>query len=205
MRDEPDLRDLVGEGLPPDERDRLQRVHELVLAAGPPPELPPSLTAPPAEPGGRRDEAVPWLPARRRGRVLTLALAATLAALVLGYAFGARSDEFHTEFTVRMQATPAAPGASAVIDVGERDGSGNWPLRVKVRGLPEQREGAYYELYLTEPGKPPLSCGTFRVHAGTTTVRLNAPYEFRRPYGWIVVPRGPGARENRPLLRVQIA
>jgi hypothetical protein len=202
---EPDFRDLVGEDLPHDERDRLKRVHELVLSAGPPPELPPTLQTPPGEPGGRRDEGVAWLPARRRGRVLALALAATLAALVLGYGFGARSDDFDPKFTVRMQATGAAPGASALIDVGEIDDSGNWPLLVKVRGLPAQREGAYYELYLTRPGKPRLSCGTFRVHAGTTSVRLNAPYEFRRPYGWIVVARGPGSRESGPLLRVHIA
>ena len=205
MTHEPDFRDLVGEDLPRDERDRLRRVHELVVAAGPPPELPASLQTPPAEPGGRRDEGVAWLPARRRGRVLALALAATLAALVLGYVFGARSDDFDSTFSVRMEATRAAPRASAVIDVAEIDDSGNWPLLVKVRGLPAQRENAYYELLLTRPGKPRLTCGTFRVHAGTTTVRLNAPYEFRRPYGWVVVARGPGITDGKPLLRANIA
>ena len=43
MSDTPNFRDLVGEGLPPTEQERLERVHEMLIAAGPPPELPPEL------------------------------------------------------------------------------------------------------------------------------------------------------------------
>ena len=205
MSGPPDPRELFGDDVGPEERMRLQRVHDLLVAAGPPPELSPTLETPPAPPGRAEDRRVLGLPARRRGRVLALALAATFAALVAGYVFGARSSDFDAKFSVRMHATSAARGASAVIDVGGGDASGNWPLRLKVRGLPRQREGAYYELYLTRPGKPRVTCGTFRVHPGTTTVRLNAPYEFTRPYGWVVVARRPGERGGEPLLRVQIA
>ena len=35
----PDFDELVGTDLEPDERERLERVHELLLEAGPPPEL----------------------------------------------------------------------------------------------------------------------------------------------------------------------
>ena len=43
MSDSPKFQDLVGEGLPPTEHERLERVHEMLIEAGPPPELPPEL------------------------------------------------------------------------------------------------------------------------------------------------------------------
>ena len=36
----PNFDELIGPDLPPDERERLRRVHELLVAAGPPPEMP---------------------------------------------------------------------------------------------------------------------------------------------------------------------
>ena len=40
-------------------------------------------------------------------------------------------------------------------------------------GLPNQKSrGAYYELWLTKDGKPVAPCGSFRVNAKNTTVRL---------------------------------
>ncbi len=206
MTREPDLRDLVGEDLPQEEEARLQRVHDLLVAAGPPPELPPSLQRAPV-PGTEREARVIGLPARHRGRVLTLALGFAAAMLFVGYVFGLRhGGGFDSDFSVQMNATPAAPGASAVIDVQEKDEVGNWPLRLRVRGLPTQPAGGFYELYLTRPGHARATCGTFRVqHDGTTTVRLNAPYSFKRPYGWVIVRQKPGRAPSRPLLRVQIA
>jgi hypothetical protein len=43
----PDFEELVGADLSPEEQARLRRAHDLLIAAGPPPELPPAL----AEPG----------------------------------------------------------------------------------------------------------------------------------------------------------
>ena len=43
-----DFDDLVGGDLSPDERRRLEEVHEMLLAAGPPPDLPAALREPPA-------------------------------------------------------------------------------------------------------------------------------------------------------------
>ena len=54
MSDTPNFRDLVGEGLPPAEQERLERVHEMLIAAGPPPELPPELEEVPDERGNVR-------------------------------------------------------------------------------------------------------------------------------------------------------
>lgn len=204
MTSEPDLRVLVGDDLPPGDEARIRRAHELLIAAGPPPELPPDLEHAPV-PGLPPAPRVEGLPARHRGRVLTLALGFAAAMLVVGYLFGARSGGFDTDFAVQMNATPAAPGASAIIDVAAEDEVGNWPLKLEVSGLPVQARGSYYELYLTRPGQPRTTCGTFRVHEGTTTVKLNAPYSFTRPYGWVVVEQRPGREPSKALLRVSIA
>ena len=46
-----DFRDIVGtEGLDPDEEARLRRVHDLLVQAGPPPDLPPALERTPEAP-----------------------------------------------------------------------------------------------------------------------------------------------------------
>ncbi len=79
---------------------------------------------------------------------------------------------------------PIAPRAS--IDLGAKDEGGNWPLILRVTRLPQQPVNAYYELWLTRHGKIVASCGTFRVHGGTTAVRLNAPYRLKSFDGWVV-------------------
>ena len=196
-----DLNELIGE-TSPDERKRLQRVHDLLLEAGPPPELPPSLAeapVPSAEP--RQRDEFSWLPRRRTGRVLTLAVAGAAVALAIGYLIGRHGASFQTDFSKAMAGTPAAPHASAVLDVGQLDAAGNWPLRLKVSGLKQLPSGGYYELWLTKSGKLSASCGTFRVEPGETTVRLNAPYDFRKYKEWIVVKKLPGRPESKtPLL-----
>ncbi len=42
-----DVRDLIGDDVGPDELERLQRVHTLLVQAGPPPSLSPGLARPP--------------------------------------------------------------------------------------------------------------------------------------------------------------
>src|SRR6266571_4646750 len=71
MTGPPEFRDLVGDDLPAEERARLERVHELLMEAGPPPELPPSL----AEAPDRAKQSPSWLPRRRFGTALALAAA----------------------------------------------------------------------------------------------------------------------------------
>src|SRR5437588_621917 len=67
-RGRPEFRELVGDDLTPEERARLERVHELLVAAGPPPELPPAL----AEPPGESEPSPMVLPRRRAGAILAL-------------------------------------------------------------------------------------------------------------------------------------
>jgi hypothetical protein len=198
----PDFERLVGgEGLDPRERERLERVHGLLVRAGPPPEVPDSLArAPETEPA-----RVVGLP-RRRARTALL-LAASLAAIALGggYFWGAhnhgREARFASVRDVPMHGTPAAPNASASIKLAKADSSGNWPMLLRVQGLKQLPPGSYYELYLTRGGKPAATCGTFRVHSGLTEIRLNAPYALKQFDGWSVTRHVPGRREQaQPLL-----
>lgn len=191
-----DLRELVGDDVPPEELERLRRVHEALIAAGPPAELPPTLARAPQVAG-----RLLLFPRRRRSALALVAAAAVAAAFGVGFLVGDRGQTgWTTEFALKMSGTAAAPGALASLAVAPIDESGNWPLLMRVRGLPEQPEGAYYELFLTRRGKPVVSCGTFRVHSGTTVVRLNAPYKLKQFDGWVVTAHRPGRPEVGPVL-----
>ena len=199
----PDLVQLLGDDVPPEDFERMRRAHDLLVAAGPPPELTPELERAPvpgrAGAGEGRGASEPAAVAGcSRSRS---ALPPPCSSSATSSARAARTSTPTSPSGWRRP--QRLPSASAVIDVGEIDDSGNWPLRMKVRGLPEQPERAYYELFLTRNGKPAASCGTFRVHEGTTEVRLNAPYRFSQYDGWIIKAGGPGAAETGPLLEVK--
>jgi Anti-sigma-K factor rskA len=195
-----DLHELIGD-TSPEERARLERVHDLLLRAGAPPELPPSLAAAPVpEAETRLRDELSWLPGRRSGRIVTLAVGFAAVALAIGYVVGRHGSGFQTDFSKVMHGTKADPSAAAQLDVGNLDVAGNWPLRLSVSGLRQLPKGGYYELWLTENGKPSASCGTFRVQPGQTVVRMNAPYDFRKYNGWIVVKKLPGQPESTQAL-----
>jgi hypothetical protein len=64
-------------------------------------------------------------------------------------------------------------------------------MRVLVRGLEPSRDRTdFYELWLTDDGKPVASCGRFIVAEGLTSVSLSVPYGLRRYDGWIVTRAG---------------
>jgi hypothetical protein len=192
----PDLRDLVGDDLPAEERARLERVHDLLVEAGPPPELPPSLAEAP-----NRDAKQPsWLPRRRLGAALSLAAAIALVAFLGGYVAGYSHDKVDTAREVKMHGTAARPNASALVKLGTADAGGNWPMVFTVRGLPRLSGRAYYELFLTRDGKPVAPCGGFNVKPGTTTLRFTVPYSLKRFDGWVVTRVEPGDRDRGPVL-----
>ena len=197
MTGKPDFRDLVGEDLTPEERDRLEQVHELLIAAGPPPELPPAL----AEPSTELDDEPTGLPRRRTGAVLALAAALALAAFLGGFIAGrTNGDNFSSVKAVPMHGVGAAQTASGTIDIGQLDSQGNWPLQVKVSHLPSPPRNGYYEMFLTRHGKIAATCGTFNVHGSTATVRLNAPYNLGRFDGWVVTLERPGNTGHQVML-----
>jgi hypothetical protein len=183
---ERNLRDLVGDDVPAEELERLQRVHDLLVSAGPPPELPESMTDLP-EAVGEPEPAVPLVMRRRAGVMIALAAALAVAAFGIGYAVGDRKDSFEAQGrTVLMRGTALAPEARASLDLGKTDETGNTKLRMRVHGLKPVRGRNYYELYLTNKGKISVTCGTFRVGEGTTEVILSIPYALERYDGWVV-------------------
>jgi hypothetical protein len=193
----PDFRDLVGDDLPGDEAARLRRIHDALVAAGPPAELPPGLVEPP---GQRTADVIafPSLPRRRLAATLVAAAAAAAAVFGGGYWVGSAQHAFTTEETVTMRGP--SPAAFASIQLAPADQAFNWPLRMRVRGLEDLPKGGYYELLLTKDGKRGPSCGTFRTHDGKTTIVLNAPYPLDSWNGWIVVAHTPGHAPSGPVL-----
>lgn len=188
----PEFRELVGDDLTPEERARLEHVHELLVAAGPPPELPPALAEPP---GGESPLApVVQLPRRRAGALLALAAAIALIAFLGGFVAGKKgfttgASAIHT---LNMHGTAAAQTASARIDIDEIDSNGNWPMKVVVRGLPRLKKGSYYEMFLTRHGKPLAACGIFTVAKSPATIHLTMPPTVTGYDGWMVARETPG-------------
>lgn len=176
--------DLIDGGVDLDdvERARLRRVHDLLVAAGPPPEVPPELRAPPPE------EPVRLLPRRRRAPLALVAAVTALAIFGAGWLFGERNAFPDTERTIAMT---GAGGASGVIELLEQDDAGNWPMLVRVRGLEPSRDRSdFYELWLTRDGELAESCGRFTLEDGVTEVMLSVPYALRGVDGWVVTRAG---------------
>jgi len=177
----PAFDDLVGSDLEPGERERLERVHDLLVAAGPPPEF---------EPQAR----VVAFPRRRRGALVAIAAALAIAVLAFG---GALVRNGGDTFVVSMTGTTAAPAASASLHVLELDDAGNWPMEVTVEGLQPATSGRPFELWLTRGGELEGLCGSFLTDAdGGAVVPMNAPYHFDEYDGWVVVEAG----SDTPLL-----
>ncbi len=176
----PRFDDLVGPADP--DRSRLLAAHELLIAAGPQPELPPELVEPPDELDG---QTVPFTH-RRFTAIGAVAIAATILFGV-GYTIGARNGPGAPVETIAMT---GANGAQATIDLLAKDEAGNWPLTLHVSGLPVLPTGGTYTLWLTRDGHLAEPCGSFVVAAGTTDVPLNAPYPLRAFDGWVVVETG---------------
>jgi hypothetical protein len=172
----PEFDDLVGDDLDPVERARLERVHDLLVAAGPPP-----------EPAAR---VIPFRPRRRRAALLAIAAALAVAAFAIGAAVGNHTAGRSLDFVVTMEGTATAPAASASLAVFEADAAGNWPMKMTVAGL-DPHSGRPFELWLTKNGKLAALCGSFVTNAdGSASVPLNAPYRFNEYDGWVVVVEG---------------
>ena len=189
-RHDPDFETLAGgDDLTSAERARLERVHDLLVAAGPPAELPPELR--PVSAGV--DATV--VPLRRSGprRLVPAALvAAALAAVAFGLGFLVGDRSARPAGPERVVAMSGA-GGRASLAIFPKDDAGNWPMEMTVRGLPELPEGGTYELWLTKDGRLADRCGTFAVAGARTVVPLNAPYPLRRYDGWVVTRTGSDA------------
>jgi hypothetical protein len=189
MSREPEFDDLVGGDVSAEERDRLRRAHDLLLAAGAPAELTPELESVPWPDdalgpvwgGGRRSSP-------RRRVVLAAAFAtAIVIGVVLGQATNSSTPSIDAQRSVKLRGTQLARNASGTLELGKRDRQGNYPMVLHVQNLPKLPGSGYYDLYLTKGGKPLVLCGTFNVD-GETVVRFTAAYALEHfdQNGWVV-------------------
>lgn len=199
----PDFDDLVGRELPDEERARLLRAHQLLIEAGPPPELAPELESVPWP----EESQMPLLSKPRQGRPLLLAAAIATAVgigFVLGQSTGPNSNSSSSSAVrvVKLAGTKLDSDASGSLELGKADTGGNWPMLLHARGLQQLPEGGYYDLYLTKGGKPVVLCGTFNVKGGEIVVHFSAAYDlvhFDRD-GWVVTRQLPGNHEPTEIV-----
>jgi hypothetical protein len=196
----PDFDDLVGGEGTPEELARLRRAHQMLIAAGPPPELSPRIAEAPAQPSSRSS----LVPRRRRGTAFLLAAAVAAAAFGIGFLVGDRgASNFPSQGSPIAMHPPSGAAdqtAHASVLIGDRDEVGNWPLLVRVSGLNPLPKGRWYELYLTRGGKRAAWCGAFSVKKrGRTTVHFTVPYKLKGFDGWVVTTSGRQA-ERQVLL-----
>jgi Anti-sigma-K factor rskA len=198
MREPPDLTELVGTDLEPEELEHLRSVDAALRSVpAPPHEVPARLTAAVAE--------VPL--AGRRGRRGRVALALAFGAALVAASFGIghwTGTRFETDYTVDLTPTASAPGAQAAVRVGERDeASGNVELLVDVTGLPELGPDEFYALWLERDGEWAATCGYFAVGEGDTTVRMTVSYDFLDFDAWNIS-EGSRQEETPTLLTAEI-
>lgn len=194
-----DFDELIGAETSGAERERLRRAHELLLQAGPPPELTPRLRKAPNVEIVRLQKR---RPVRQRALLLLAAALSIAVVFAAGYAVADHRGNGSTagaSKTLVLRGTAAAPRASATLEVW-RSQNGNWPMTLRVAGLPTH---ARYEVYLVRDGRPWGSCGTFRVasSSGPLTLRLVAPYALRKSDSWVVTRQTPGQEPGRTVLR----
>lgn len=192
MNQPPDFDQLIGADVEGSERARLRRVHSLLVQAGPPPEISPTIEAGPtlAMTMGRRPK-----PIRRRVLLLAAAIAVIALAFLAGFIAGNGGGGTRGE-VLQLTGTPAAPSALASLQIEPVDAAGNWPMKLSVKGLPRLRDHWYYEVFLMRDGKPYAPCGSFKVATGqATVVQLNAPYRLRHSDSWVVTRQAPDSRE----------
>jgi hypothetical protein len=204
--------DELAEGTTPEERDELRRAHDLLLAAGPPPELPPYLAEAPRM-KAQKPPALTTVPKRRFGALVTAAAGVAAVAFVVGYVIAnvGGSSEPNVLRTIPMRPTAAgATQSAAVIDILDNGEGGNIPLNLTVSGLRKLPDGGYYELWLTRVvrGKQVriVSCGTFVApDDDRIEVALNAPYKLGEGTpGWIVTRHLRGATTNPVILTTPV-
>jgi hypothetical protein len=158
------------EGLSPAERARLERVHDLLRAAGPPAALPSGLESPPGQ-------VIAFPTWRRRSVTIAAAAAAAVAAAAFGggYLVGDNGGAGMKEVVVLQ----GAQNSFASLRVGESDAVGNTPMKLTVSGLPAPERG-YYELFVWRNGKPRYPCTGFKMLNGKAEVHFTVPYELER-------------------------
>jgi Anti-sigma-K factor rskA len=203
----PDFDELMEGVESQEERDRLRRVHDLLVTTAPPPELSAALASPQTPPA-EEDTSDEWLPRRRVWAGLLAGAGALVAAFGIGYLAGndsteppAASPETPPTRVISLRPPDQNNTAGASIHLGRKGADGNWPMVVTVRGLGHLTRGDYYTLALTKKGKPIVTCGTFNVSGqGATTIRMIAAYDLKNYDGWAITKYDAQSHADRVLM-----
>jgi len=186
--------ELVGGEPTGEERARLRNVHDLLVEAGPPPEIPPEFAAGPtlAMTLGRLGRA------RRSRRLLMPAIAAAaVLALVVAIATGRQGNGV---LALHLKGTAAAPFATGTLDLLAPSAK-KPPMRIDVKGLPVD----HYTVWLIRSGHHWAKCGEFTVKNGAaeTVAKLKSPYRLEARDSWIVTRpagnKGPAVTVLQPV------
>jgi hypothetical protein len=194
----PSFDDLIGDDVSREEHERLRRVHELLVIAGPPAELAPEIERGPTlgmtlgRPSPRR--------VTRRAALIAAAVVVLIVAFLAGYITGNRGTPGGR--ILSLAGTTQAPRAEAKLRIEPADAAGNWPMTLAARGLPKLPAKGYYEVFLVRNGKIFAPCGGFVVPGGKTavSVKLNAPYRFESHDSWVVTRQLIGLRQLGPVV-----
>jgi hypothetical protein len=199
-----DFDELIGADVAGEERERLRGVHELLVEAGPPPELPASLQHVPRPGEVRR---LRKLSVQRKIALVAAALIVLVVTFTAGFATG-HTNTAQPLATLHLSGTKAAPHAQGTLDVSSPV-SGNWPMTLSVSGLPKVAAPDYYYVWLVRKGKPLAPCGEFVVAkpSDSLTLTLSAPYKLQRGDTWIVTRKaynqpGTGQAVLRPAVKL---
>ena len=192
-----DFDELIGADVAGEERERLLGVHEMLVQAGPPPELSPTLQDVP------RPGEVHLLRKQSVARQVALLAAAIIVLGItfsIGFSTGKKGAAAPTPVkTLVLSGTRAAPHAQATLDV-QRQVSGNWPMTLSVSGLPRVNASEYYVVWLVRNGQRFAPCGTFVISKPTRSLTLNltAPYKLEKGDTWIVTRQTYGQHSMSP-------
>ena len=189
-----DLVDLTGVGA--EDEAKLRRVHQMLIAAGPPADLPVEL-AKPVPVGGQVVSLAEH--AKRRRPVAAVLIAATVAVACFGggyvLATQARSDSSAINVIRIVPLQGVQQNSLASLSVGSSDQNGNWPLQLTVSGLPQLKGEARYYLVVKQGDGRGVLCGSFEVAPhGSTTVTFNVAYKVKPSTQWIITRMAPGVK-----------
>jgi hypothetical protein len=187
--------------LGPHEQARLLRMHDMLVAAGPPSELPGALAEAPTVPAVDEAQAnvIPFSSRRRVGAVMLIAATVAAACFGGGYVLAnqTHSSAARVFRTVELQGQQNSlqQNSEAALEVGAADANGNWPMQLTVSGLKPLSSAARYYLMVWQDGKPAGFCGTFEVSAtGSTRVTFNVAYKITKTTKWVVTKIAPGIK-----------
>jgi hypothetical protein len=138
---------------------------------------------------------------RRRALVLIAAALSVAVVFFAGYAVANHGGKNNSlAASVSLTGTRLAPKAQGQLEVWHPN-AGNWPMKLRVSGLPELPQRSYYVVYWMRDGRILASCGQFRVDGPQAlTVSLNAPYPIEHGDTWVVTRQGFGGPEPGKLV-----